>query len=103
MKRRTKITIGTAALAAGLIAIPTAAQAGNDVDIPIEGDALQRATDAALSHLGEGRFTETEVGDEESMYEVEVTLANGMQVDVQLDENFVVVGTEEEKAGEDGK
>ncbi len=48
---------------------------------------------AALAHTGEGRVTETEVGDEESLYEVEVTLNDGSQVDVQLDENFAVVGS----------
>ena len=39
-------------------------------------------------------MTETEVGDEESYYEVEVTLDDGSQVDVQLDEDFNVVGDE---------
>lgn len=38
-------------------------------------------------------MTGTEVGDEESYYEVEVTRDDGSQVDVQLDENFVVVGS----------
>jgi hypothetical protein len=36
--------------------------------------------------------TETEVGDEESYYEVEVTRDDGSQVDVQLDRDFDVVG-----------
>jgi hypothetical protein len=45
--------------------------------------------------------TETEVGDEESLYEVEVTLDDGTQVDVQLDEDFNVVGDESDGAGED--
>jgi hypothetical protein len=45
--------------------------------------------------------TETEVGDEESLYEVEVTLDDGTQVDVQLDEDFNVVGDERDGAGED--
>ena len=35
----------------------------------------------------------TEVGDEESYYEVEVTLDDGSQVDVQLDRHFNVVGS----------
>ncbi len=39
-------------------------------------------------------MTGTEVGDEESLYEVEVTLDDGSQVDVQLDEQFKVVGSE---------
>ena len=54
---------------------------------------------AALEHTGEGRVTETEVGDEESYYEVEVTLDDGSQVDVQLDEEFNVVGDEADDDG----
>ena len=46
----------------------------------------------ALAATGGGRVTGTEVGDEESYYEVEVTLDDGSQVDVQLDESFHVVG-----------
>jgi hypothetical protein len=34
------------------------------------------------------------VGDEESYYEVEVTRSDGSQVDVQLDRDFQVVGSE---------
>jgi hypothetical protein len=44
-----------------------------------------------LAYTGGGEVTETEVGDEDSYYEVEVTLDNGKQTDVQLDENFNVV------------
>ncbi len=36
--------------------------------------------------------------DEESYYEVEVTLESGEQVDVQLDESFQVVGTDEDRS-----
>ncbi len=61
-------------------------------DVPISGGDLARATEVALDHLGEGRVTATEVGDEESFYEVEVSLDDGRQVDVQLDESFEVVG-----------
>ena len=59
---------------------------------------------AALAETGEGRVTETEVGDEESYYEVEVTLDDGSQVDVQLDEQFNVVGSsvDHEEDGDDG-
>jgi signal transduction histidine kinase len=71
-------------------AIVTAA-AGDDTDTPITGPDLARASQAALAHTGQGRVTGTEVGDEESYYEVEVTLDNGSQVDVQLDKNFQVV------------
>ena len=74
--------------------------AGGDDDAteqPITGSALDRATAAALAHTGGGRVTGTEVGDEESLYEVEVTLADGSQVDVQLDGGFHVVGSENDE------
>ena len=47
---------------------------GVDDEKPIVGEAYDRASQAALDHLGEGRVTETEEGDEDSDYEVEVTL-----------------------------
>jgi len=65
---------------------------GGDDDQPITGAALDRASAAALAYTGDGRITETETGDEESLYEVEVTLDDGRQVDVQLDADFNVVG-----------
>jgi uncharacterized membrane protein YkoI len=68
---------------------------------PITGEALERASEAALAHTGEGRVTETELDDEESYYEVEVTLDDGSQVDVQLDEQFNVVGDEQEEEDDD--
>jgi hypothetical protein len=72
--------------------------------VAITGTALQRASAAALAETGGGRVTGTEVGDEESYYEVEVTLEDGRQVDVQLDEDFSVVGSSSdvEDSGEDG-
>jgi Peptidase propeptide and YPEB domain len=107
MKRKTMIAAGAVAVAALGVAATgiTMATAGNDdTDIPISGDALQRATAAALAHTGEGRVTETEVGDEESLYEIEVTLDDGSQVDVQLDERFEVVGSEadDDSGADDG-
>jgi hypothetical protein len=46
--------------------------------------------------------TETEVGDEESYYEVEVTRPDGGQVDVQLDRGFNVVGDKADDESEKG-
>ena len=105
MKRRTKMfIIGTAVV--GAAAVPAVASAGNgnegtEVDVPITGADLDRASAVALEHLGEGRVTGTEMEDEESYYEVEVTLSDGKQVDVQLDEGFNVVGTEADGTGID--
>ena len=75
-----------------------AASGGDDdaTETPISGSALEQAKVVALEHTGGGHVTGTEVGDEESYYEVEVTLDNGNQVDVQLDPNFDVVGSEDD-------
>ena len=89
---------GAVAVGGATIAV---ASSSDDNEEPITGTALDEATAAALDHMGEGRVTETEVGDEESLYEVEVTLDDGSQVDVQLDADFNVVGTENDGVGED--
>jgi len=69
---------------------------------PITGSALEQVSQAALAHVGGGEVTETEVGDEEGFYEVEVTRADGSQVDVHLDRGFKVLGAEGDGATEDG-
>lgn len=56
-----------------------------------DADALTRATEAALAVTGGGRVTDAETGDEESWYEVEVTLDDGRLVEVQLDRDLRVV------------
>ena len=104
MKRTTKFLIGggaVLAVAIGSGVTMAVAQGGDDSEPPISGDALSRATQAALVHTGGGTVTDTEVGDEDSHYEVEVTLDDGVQVDVQLDNGFNVVGGETDGAGED--
>jgi uncharacterized membrane protein YkoI len=99
MNRRTKIllagTIAVVAVAGSAAAV--AAVGGGDDDAGetrITGTALEQASAAALEHTGGGTVTGTEVDDEESKYEVEVTLDDGSQVDVQLDESFNVVSDE---------
>ena len=106
MTRKLKTTLmATAVLALAGAGAGIAVATGDDdaTDKPIRGDALDRAGAAALEHSGGGRVTETEVGDEESYYEVEVTRADGSQVDVQLDRGFNVVGAEgdDDRAGDD--
>ena len=86
-----------AVLGAGGAAIAVATDEGGDDDATeraITGSALQRASDAAVEHTGGGRVTDTEVEDEESYYEVEVTSDDGGQTDVQLNRDFEVVGAE---------
>jgi hypothetical protein len=108
MKRATKVATaiaGVAVVAAAGAGIAGAANAKHSEDEPITGAALTRASAAALAETGSGRVTGTEVGDEDSYYEVEVTFGDGHQVDVQLDEQFKVVKTmpDSDTAGDTGR
>jgi hypothetical protein len=90
------IAIGTSlAIAAGGAGVAVAAGGSEDQaegpDVAITGSTLDKAEAAALEATGEGQVTGTETGDEESYYEVEVTLDDGSQVDVQLDRDLNVV------------
>jgi uncharacterized membrane protein YkoI len=102
--KRTLIAATTvAALAAGGAAVAGATGVGGDddaTDRPITGSALDRAKAAALADTP-GKVTETEVGDEEGAYEVEVTRPDGSQVDVHLDRNFNVLGAQADDGGAD--
>lgn len=104
MNRKTATTITAGVAGLGVLFGATAAigaSASDDNEQPIVGDDLVRASAVALEHTGEGRVTETEVGDEDSYYEVEVTLNNGSEIDVQLDEAFNVVSAEVDQPGDD--
>jgi shikimate 5-dehydrogenase len=96
------VTLG----ATGTAIAVTNGLAGDDGnEVPITGAERERASAAALAHTGGGRVTDTEKGDEEGAYEVEVTLEGGKQVDVHLDENFTYLSQEgdgaDDEAGED--
>ena len=99
--RRKKLVVALAATALIVGGGSLLAATGDDSESPITGDALEKASAAALEETGEGRVTDTEVGDEESYYEVEVTLEDGSQVDVQLDDEFNVVGSSADDERED--
>jgi uncharacterized membrane protein YkoI len=73
--------------------------AGDGDDQPLSGSTLERASAGALAATGGGKVTETEVGDDGAAYEVEVTLADGSQVDVRLDDRFAVIGRESDDDG----
>ena len=101
-KRIALIAASAAVVVAGTVGAAAAVSGDDDAqDRPIPASELERAEQAALEETGGGEVTGTEVDDEESKYEVEVTLEDGSQVDVQLDENFDVVDTEAEDASED--
>ena len=105
MRKRHKLAIAAAAVAVtgavGLGSVAAGAASSDDNEVPITGEALERASAVALDHTGEGRVTDTEEGDEDSYYEVEVTLDDGSEVDVQLDRDFNVVGSEAETGPDD--
>lgn len=109
MKNRTKLivaSIAALALAVGGAGVAMATGVvGDDSESPIAGRALDRASAAALKATAGGTVTGTEVGDEESYYEVEVTKPDGSQTDVQLDRDFHPVGqsTDHESPGEQGR
>ncbi len=88
------VIVGVAALSAGF-----AIAAGRDGDKPLTGAALEKATAAALAHARGGTVTETEVGDNGAAYSVEIRRDDGTEVEVNLDEQFRVVGQEVEDDG----
>jgi len=94
-----------AALGAGGAAIAIGSSGSGDdegTQKAITGSALQQAKDAALAHTGGGKVTGTEVGDEQSYYEVEVTTDQGQQ-DVQLDRSFNVVSSSDDSDSGDSE
>jgi hypothetical protein len=97
-KRRKLIAGALAALVVVGIGTGVAVATGGD-DEALTGNAYERATAAALDHVGEGTVTETEVGDGGATYEVEIRLDDGSQVEVQLDRNFDVTGSEGDDDG----
>jgi uncharacterized membrane protein YkoI len=69
-----------------------------DSDGSLQGQAAQRASDAALAAVGGGTVLEVESADDSgSAYEVEVRKADGTVVEVRIDSGFRVVNI----AGED--
>ena len=106
MKRKLVLIVALV-LALGAISagIAIAASVGDD-DKPVTGSALDKAAAAALKHTGGGTVVETEVGDDGAAYGVEIRLDDGSQVEVNLDENFDVIGDEADDDGaneEDGQ
>lgn len=96
-KRKLIVAVAVlAVLGAGTGAV--LASAGDD-DRPLQGTALERATSAALRHVGGGTVVETEVGDDGAAYGVEIRKDDGSVVEVNLDESFKVIGAESDDDG----
>jgi hypothetical protein len=100
---RTKILVGTVvtlAVAGGVAGVSVAA--GGD-DQPLSGPDRDRATASALERLGGGTVIETGTGDDGAAYGVEIRVADGSVVEVQLDGRFQVVGVDnDDDAGGEG-
>ena len=102
MQRRTR-WIAAAGVAVAMIGGGVAAAAADtDSDQELTGSTRDRAVQAALAATGGGTVLETEAGDDGAAYGVEIRLADGRQVEVNLDQSFKVIGQEadEDRPGE---
>jgi uncharacterized membrane protein YkoI len=102
MQPRTR-WIAAAGLAVAMAGGVAAANADGDGDQELTGPTRDRAVAAALAATGGGTVLETEVGDDNAAYGVEVRLPEGHQVEVNLDKTFKVVGQEpdDDRPGQD--
>jgi uncharacterized membrane protein YkoI len=73
---------------------------GDDGSGQPTGPGMDKAKSVALEQVN-GRVTATEFQDEEGYYEVEVTKADGTQVDVHLDKNYNVLDAQSGGGGSD--
>jgi uncharacterized membrane protein YkoI len=77
----------------------TPSTGGRDDDAPLTGATLARASRSALAATGGGKVTDSSRSDDpDHVYEVEVRLANGDEVDVELDQKFVVMHQDLDRA-----
>ena len=103
MQRRTKWILAAGLAVAGVVGgAGTVMATGADDDAPLTGEQRDKAVAAAKAHVGEGEVTETEVGDDGAAYGVEILKADGTQVEVNLDKDYRVTGTEADDDGPDG-
>ena len=97
MQKRTKLMLATGLVLAGVVGGAGAVMAtGAEDDAPLTGESRDRAVAAAKAHVGEGEVTETELGDDGAAYGVEILKADGKQVEVNLDKDYRVTGTEDD-------
>jgi uncharacterized membrane protein YkoI len=102
MQRRTRWIAAAGGAAVAMLGGVAAAAAAADNDQELTGSTRDRAVNAALAATGGGTVLETEAGDDGAAYGVEIRLADGRQVEVNLDQSFKVTGQEadEDKPGE---
>jgi uncharacterized membrane protein YkoI len=93
--RRRLALVGVLVVAVLTAGVAIAATGGDD-DQPLTGSTRDRAVNAALEHTGGGTVVETEMGDDGAAYGVEIRRQDGSQVEVNLDEDFNVIGQEDD-------
>jgi uncharacterized membrane protein YkoI len=104
MNRRTK-WIATGAVAAAALGLGSGIAVASDGDQdqpPVSANELAKASAVALDQTGGGKVTDSELGDEEGYYEIEVTKDDGTQVDVHLDKNLNVIDAKPDTPDEAG-
>jgi hypothetical protein len=95
MRKRTKWILAAGLAVAGVVGGAGAVMAsGADDDAPLTGEQRDKAVAAAKAHVGDGDVTDTEVGDDGAAYGVEIRKPDGSQVEVNLDRDYRVTGTE---------
>jgi uncharacterized membrane protein YkoI len=98
-RHRSTIAAAIAALALIGTGAGVVLASGGDDDRPLRGTTLDKASAAALEHVGGGTVIETEVGDDGAAYGVEIRKDDGAVVEVNLDANFDVIGSEPDEDG----
>ena len=95
MNKRTKWMVAAGLAVAVVVGGAGAVLATNaDDDAQLTGESRDRAVAAAQAHVGGGEVTDTEIGDDGAAYGVEILKPDGVQVEVNLDKDFKVIGTE---------
>ena len=92
---RTPFRTRTAAIAATAALALTLGACGGDKDEALSSADRDKASAAALAYVGGGAVTDAERGDGDDAYayQVEVTLPNGTDLDVELDDSFKVTNS----------
>lgn len=97
MNKRAKWLVAAGLAVAGVVGGAGAVMATSaDDDVQLSGESRDKAIAAARAHVGEGDVTDTEVGDDGAAYGVEIRKPDGTQVEVNLDRDYKVTGTEDD-------
>ena len=97
MNKRTRWIVGAGIAVAVVLGGAGAVTATSaDDDAQLTGESRDKAIAAAKAHVGEGEVTDTELGDDGAAYGVEIRKPDGLQVEVNLDKDYKVTGTEDD-------